>query len=277
METNLLSSSGCREAGFSELPAASKDESEHDWVEVDPPSKNNWLVVNKFADSPAKEMVEDDEGFGLVEAPGSSKDDLKAYLSLRKNSFVTGSSINDGGNIALRAETIPETLGGKAVQFLGFNHRPFVEEYYSVLKKNYGEEIADQVFPEENRKEAIRFGISKEIVFDSLKKAILISLERLEESEEQRGMSEHDAVQHKESAKDNSLLIKQHLRDLKNLLADVPDASKNGTSGSAPDTRSTFTKMASLLVQATDLTMTAQSSTAWARRTLFVLRSLGVI
>lgn len=230
-----------------------------------------------------------EDSWDFVDLP-TRKNPLSAYtrFAARHKQIISYIVINEQGETFLHSEAVPETLGGKALQYIIGNYifvqnKFFVEDYYQTLRVNYGEEIAQKAFSRSLREEALQFGLSSELISNSLKIAaaevLRKHLEVLNAPENVRqirdessenpvgGLTPQQTQQERAQLRDIATQIQQ-------LLHNVPERPREDWSSQHPDTRSDFARYGSWLINIVDVTMTLNNSVVWARRGAFLLQLL---
>ncbi len=245
-------------------------------------------------DNNYEESRKDEAGWSFVKMP-HRKNPLSAYQSFAHypKKIISHISINPEGDTCVNADNAPETFTGKVIQLVLNNYfftrkKSFVDDYYRTLVLNYGRPIAEIVFPEEIQNKAVQFGLSGEIIFNSLKRAneealkeILQELTRQEGSdaygeEVQDNSSENqlDGPEYQKFQRERLCLI---AKEIQNLLASLPDASNdtiNLWEKNSFDNRGPVDQYAGALLNTFDTAMIANSSILWLRRAAFVLSLL---
>ncbi|MBM3857913.1 MAG: hypothetical protein FJ390_08160 [Verrucomicrobia bacterium] len=243
--------------------------------EVATEQEGNGYVIVPNTDVESKEGDEEPVLVDIFER----KNPLSAYMDFarRQRQIVSHLFINEGGETFLSGSSIPETFGGKACQYIVNNYvltqnQSFVDDYYETLQKNYGDEIAEKVFSKNLRKTACQFGLSSEIVFNSLKQANLevigkfceqLSLKKLENNnlEIQLSRASHALAQDQ-----LHVLASQ----IKLLLTNAPDAPIESWTRDHPDTRSALARCSEYVITLVDSGMLASNSVLWFQRLSFL-------
>ena len=232
---------------------------------------NDYVVV----DVSREDTNEDDDDQSWTILNGSErKNGLSAYAKFANhhNKIISQIVIDEKGETFFQESNITATLGDKVLHYFLPKHKFFVDDYYLTLKINYGQQIADQAFPLSLQQKAIQFGLSSEIVFNSLDSA---NLEKIKEfyqqfsrlqimqpssrklsqgpfgisiQQEQEGLENRKAAFHR--AYDELRAFEDHVNKL---LKNTPRAHAAFFGEPYPDTRSRLTQVTEMLIQAIDL------------------------
>ncbi len=216
----------------------------------------------------------------MLEIP-ERKNPLNAYLHFasHQNKIIAEIAIDGDGGTFIREDDIAATIGGKVLQFFLTKSDSFVTDYYSTLIKNYGQQIADEVFPPSVRSKALQFGLSSQIVFDSLREANSRRLDNIIEQLDAVKQTTTKRIQHADSSLEAELsssgavanLDQEELWKIANNIKALLGKQPVTPVDAPPDTRSLSAQYGGHAIQLFDVAMTANSSIIWARRGSFAI------
>lgn len=260
-------------------PSRSRNESEgeaqcrlHEWNDDD-----YVLIRHDEEDDPVEESDDDNvESSSLWSLPSlpPRKNPLGAYIEFaqHKNKIISLIVIGELGDTFFREANVAETLGCLALQYAFTHNAPFVEDYDWVLEKNYGRVIADKAFPPTLKQQALRFGLSSEIVFNTLKTANQEVLATLSQRFSAKSGMEHDVITTIQTDTPGVVLTQEELCEIVNrvqsLLVNTPNASTLWNQN-YPDTRSCLARNMEVALQVFDSIMLMNNSLMWARRAAY--------